>query len=122
MAKALRNTKINHYSTGETMSVVTIYVTASTLDEAKNIARTIVGERLVACANILGHVSSVFHWDGAVQEETEVAMILKTRRDLVRAVTERIKEIHSYDCPCITAHDVVDGHGEFLSWILAETV
>ena len=104
------------------MSVVTIYVTASTLDEAKNIARTIVGERLVACANILGHVSSVFHWDGAVQEETEVAMILKTRRDLVRAVTERVKEIHSYDCPCITAHDVVDGHGEFLSWILAETV
>ena len=49
-------------------------------------------------------------------------MILKTRRNLVGAVTERIKEIHSYDCPCITAHDVVDGHGEFLSWILTETV
>ena len=103
------------------MSVVTIYVTASTRDEAKNIARTIVGERLAACANILGHVTSVFHWDDAVQEETEVAMILKTRRDLVVTLTERIKQIHSYDCPCITAHDIADGHDEFLSWIATET-
>ena len=103
------------------MSAVTIYITASTLDEAKNIARTIVGERLAACANILGHVTSVFHWDGALQEETEVAMILKTRRNLVVTLTERIKQIHSYDCPCITAYDIVDGHGEFLSWITTET-
>ncbi len=104
------------------MSVVTMYVTASTHDEAKNIARTIVSEQLVACANILEHVTSVFNWEGSVREETEVAMVLKTRRDLVVAVTQRIKEMHSYDCPCITAHDVVDGHSEFLSWVAAETV
>jgi len=103
------------------MSVVTIYVTAGSLDEAKNIARTVIGERLAACANILENVTSMFHWDGAVQEETEVAMILKTRRDLVTALTERIKKIHSYECPCITAHDIVDGHGGFLSWINAKT-
>ena len=103
------------------MSVVTIYVTAGSLDEAKNIARTVIGERLAACANILENVTSMFHWDGAVQEETEVAMILKTRRNLVVTLTERIKQIHSYDCPCITAYDIVDGHGEFLSWIAMET-
>ena len=103
------------------MSVVTIYLTASTLDEAKNIARIIVGERLAACANILGQISSVFHWSGAIQEDTEVAIIMKTRRDLVVTLTERVKQIHSYECPCITVHDIVDGHGEFLSWIAAET-
>ena len=97
------------------MSVVTIYVTAGSLDEAKNIARTVIGERLAACANILENVTSMFHWDGAVQEETEVAMILKTRRDLIKAVTERITSIHSYESPCITVHDIVDGHGEFLT-------
>ena len=59
------------------MSVVTIYVIAGSLDEAKNIARTVIGERLAACANILENVTSMFHWDGAVQEETEVAIILK---------------------------------------------
>ena len=121
MAKALRNTNINYHSKGGTMSVVTIYVTASTLDEAKSIASTIVGERLAACANILGHVTSVFHWDGALQEETEVAMILKTRRNLVVTLTERIKQIHSYDCPCITACDSVAGHGEFMSRMTPET-
>ena len=103
------------------MSFATIYVTAGSLDEARNIARTAIEERLAACANILGNVTSVFQWDGAIQEEREIAMILKTRRDLVSALTERIKKIHSYDCPCITAHNIIDGHGGFLSWVAAET-
>ena len=121
MAKAFANTWINYFSEGETMSFATIYVTASSLDEARNIARTVIDERLAACANILGNVTSVFQWDGAMQEEREIAMILKTRRDLVSALAERIKKIHSYDCPCITAHDIIDGHSGFLSWVAAET-
>ncbi len=103
------------------MSVATVYVTAGSLDEAKLIARTVIGERLAACANILENVISVFNWDGAVKEESEVAMILKTRRDLVTALAARIEQIHSYECPCITAHDIVAGHGGFLGWITSET-
>ena len=103
------------------MTAATIYVTAGSLDEAKTIAHTVIDERLAACANILGNVTSVFHWDGAVREETEIAMILKTRRNLVKTLTERIENIHSYDCPCITAHDITDGHDDFLSWVTTET-
>ena len=103
------------------MSASTIYVTASTLKEATEIARTTVNERLAACANILGSITSVYFWNGRVEEGTETALILKTRRDLVPALTERIKEIHSYDCPCITSLNITEGNPDYIDWINSET-
>jgi len=98
-----------------------LYVTLSSTDEAKTIAKALVTGRLVACANILGDIQSVYWWDGAVQEETEVAMVLKTRASLVSKVTARITQLHSYDCPCVVALDIADGHPEYLKWIFKET-
>lgn len=98
-----------------------LYVTAATQDEAETIARTLVGERLVACANVLGHMRSFYWWDEQVQDADEVALVLKTRRDLVDAATARIKALHSYDCPCVVALDITGGNPEFLNWIINET-
>ena len=103
------------------MPAATVYVTAANMEEARSIARTMVNEKLAACANILGEISSVYVWQGDVQEDREMAIILKTRQDLVDALTSRIKEIHSYDCPCVTAHPVTGGNVEFLEWIASET-
>jgi len=99
-----------------------IYVTAASRDQAIELARTLVGERLVACANILPEITSIYWWDGAVQQEPEVALIAKTRADLVEAVTARVGELHSYSCPCVVAMPVVGGNPAFLDWIKAETV
>lgn len=103
------------------MSQCLIYVTTETEDEAKSIARALVGERLAACANILGTITSVFWWEGEVQDDPEVSLILKTRKDLVERVTERIKALHSYDCPCVVALPIEAGNLAFLSWIDEET-
>ncbi len=103
------------------MSQCLIYVTAETEDEAKSIARALVGERLAACANILGTITSVFWWEGEVQDGSEVSLILKTRKDLVERVTERIEALHSYDCPCVVALPIEAGNLAFLSWIDEET-
>ncbi|MBK8908939.1 MAG: divalent-cation tolerance protein CutA [Rhodospirillales bacterium] len=98
-----------------------IYVTAASQDEALSIGATLVEERLVACANVLGDITSVYRWDGEVQEETEVALVLKTRSDLVDRVTQRVMELHDYTCPCVVALPIVGGNPDYIAWIAAET-
>ena len=83
-------------------------------------ARTLVNERLVACANILGKMTSIYQWQGALEEQEEVAVLLKTRRDLTDAVTERIKSLHSYDLPCVISLPIQGGNPDFLSWLQGE--
>lgn len=98
-----------------------LYMTAANRQEAQIIARTLVEERLVACANILGDIESFYRWEGAVQNDAEVALILKTRSVKVNAVTQRIKALHSYDCPCVVALDIQGGNPAFIDWIVQET-
>jgi periplasmic divalent cation tolerance protein len=98
-----------------------IYITTSSRDEALRIGRTVVADRLAACANVLPGVTSVYRWQGEVQEDGETALILKTRSDLVERITQRVKELHSYDCPCVVALPIAGGNPDFLQWIAEET-
>ena len=100
----------------------TLYVTASSDDEAAVIARALVAERLVACANVVPGVRSFFWWDGEVQDAAEVLLLCKTRDSLVDRATARVKELHSYECPCVVALPIVNGNSDYLNWISAETL
>ncbi|MDO8606201.1 MAG: divalent-cation tolerance protein CutA [Phaeospirillum sp.] len=104
------------------MSHSLIYVTASNRDEALKLARSLVESRLVACANVLDGATSLYWWEGKVQEESEAVMICKTRRELVGQVVARVGELHSYACPCVVALPIAAGNPAFLDWITAETV
>ena len=104
------------------MSVMLIYVTCASEDEAREIASAVVGERLAAGANILGSVGSFYWCKGAVQEGEEVALILKTKAVLVGRLTERIVDLHGYTVPCVVALPIKDGNREYLRWIESETV
>jgi periplasmic divalent cation tolerance protein len=97
-----------------------IYVTAPSRKEAERIAETVVTERLAACANILDGVTSIFHWEGKLCRENEAVMILKTADEKTAALTARIKELHSYECPCIVVLPIEDGNPAFLEWIQRE--
>ena len=98
-----------------------IYVTCGTHEEATAIARTLVEERLAACANIIAGMRSVYRWQGRVCEDEEVVVILKTTADKVAEVTERVKALHSYDLPCVVEIPLGGGNGAYLDWIVAET-
>jgi periplasmic divalent cation tolerance protein len=103
------------------MTATLVYVTAENETAAKKIATTLIEERLIACANLLPGMTSIYRWEGAVQEETETAMILKTTVERLDAVTERIRQLHSYACPCVVGWQATGGNADFLSWIAAET-
>ena len=91
------------------------------IEEARSIARALVEARLAACANIVDPMTSVYRWDGAVREGTETVLIAKTTAGLVDALTDKVRELHSYDCPCVVAVAVEGGNPAFLDWIGRET-
>jgi periplasmic divalent cation tolerance protein len=98
-----------------------VYITASDADEATRIGRALVQSRLAACANVQEKIISIYRWQGEVVEDTEAVLIAKTREALVQPLIDKVVALHSYECPCIVALPVADGHGEFLDWIEAET-
>jgi len=103
------------------MSLSLIYVTAASRDEAVGIGQAVVASRLAACANVLAPMTSIYWWDGAVNQNDEVPLILKTQDTLVEQVIEKVKALHSYDCPCVVAVPITGGNPAFLEWIEAET-
>lgn len=103
------------------MKFILVYVTTATTEEAKTIAKTIVKERLAACANILGDINSIYWWQGELCEDNEVSLIFKTRESLFTALAERVRELHSYDCPAIVALDLKNATPDYLAWIENET-
>lgn len=102
-------------------SVMMVYVTAPNRDEALSLATALVEERLAACANIMEGVTSLFWWQGKVQRENEVSLILKTRTELLEAVKRRVAELHSYTVPCVVAWPIADGNEAFLAWVCDQT-
>ncbi|NKB24333.1 MAG: divalent cation tolerance protein CutA [Kiritimatiellae bacterium] len=103
------------------MEISFVYVTTKDREEAQCIGKALLERKLAACINILESVESMYWWDGAIQHETEAVMIAKTRSELVEAVTQTIKEVHSYTCPCIVAWPITQGNPDFLKWASEET-
>jgi periplasmic divalent cation tolerance protein len=99
------------------MHIRFVYMTASSLEEARRIARELVESRLAACVNILPGMSSIYSWEGRLEESAEVVMIAKTSKARVPALTARVKSLHSYECPCIVSLPVLTGYRPFLEWI-----
>jgi len=97
------------------------YVTCANRDEALAIAGAVVEARLAACANILDGMTSVFRWEDRIETDTETVLVLKSREAQVAPLIERVRALHSYECPCIVVLPLVAGHAPFLDWIAAET-
>lgn len=100
-----------------------IYTTWPNAEAAANAARTLVEERLAACANIVPGALSVHWWEGTVEATPEAVVIFKTTRIQAARLRTRITELHAYDLPAIVALDV-DANassGPFLDWIASQT-
>lgn len=99
------------------MSHVVVLVTAGSADEADRIGRTLVEERLAACANLVPAIASRFWWQGKIEEAGEALLILKTRQDRLPRLTARVRSLHSYTVPEVIALPILDGSPDYLRWI-----
>ncbi len=98
-----------------------VYVTAENEAQAVELGRTVVVERLAACANILPGMRSIYRWQDALEEASEAVLLLKTADTRAAALVERLLELHPYDCPCVVTVPLSGGNPDFLRWIRSET-
>ncbi len=96
---------------------VVIFVTASGEEEGVKIASALVSEEIVACANMISGVRSIFKWKGKIEDEREVMLVIKTQAARTPEVIARVKTLHSYDVPEIIVLPILDGNPSYLQWI-----
>ncbi len=101
-------------------SIRFLYVTTKDIEQARSIAKTLIEERLAACANILPRMESIYRWEGTIQEEVECVLILKTEAAKVADATKKIEELHSYQVPCVLSLTVESGASKYLDWLTTE--
>jgi periplasmic divalent cation tolerance protein len=100
---------------------VFVYTTWPAAADAEAAGRILVERRLAACVNILPGMVSHYRWEGKVERAEEAVMIIKTRASLADAVSDAVKELHSYDTPAIVVLSVESVEKGYLGWLLAET-
>ncbi len=103
------------------MKFIDVWITCPSPDVAQRIAEDLVEQRLAACANIFGKVQSVFRWQGAVERESEVPLLVKTRADYFDALAARVEERHPYDTPAVIAVPIAQVNERYGDWLVLET-
>ena len=99
------------------MTYVIAYITARDQEEARRIGETVVREKLAACANIIPSMQSIYWWKGSIEDERESLLMLKTKKALAARLIKRVKELHSYEAPCVDIIPVTDGNKDYFKWI-----
>ena len=99
---------------------VVILITASTGEEAQQIADKLLAQRKAACVNIIPKVHSLFWWKGELDSAEETILIVKSRASLIDEIVSLVKEIHSYEVPEVIALPLVGGNQDYLNWMSAE--
>ena len=94
-----------------------VLTTESTLDEANNLGRTLVEERLVACATLVPVVQSIYYWEEQIQSAPETMVVLKTSEDKLEALEKRLRELHTYRVPEFLVLPVEHGSKNYLEWM-----
>jgi periplasmic divalent cation tolerance protein len=90
-------------------------------ETAATLARTLVNERLAACVNVVPGAESFYRWEGRIQEDAEVLLIIKTQEARTEALASRIKALHPYDLPEVLVLPAIGGSTAYLQWVEAET-
>ncbi|MFQ6073738.1 MAG: divalent-cation tolerance protein CutA [Candidatus Bathyarchaeia archaeon] len=101
------------------MSYILVLMTTATRKEAEKIARSLLTQKLIACANTVGPVSSLFWWKGKISRENEFLVLMKTSESLFEKLATTIKQMHSYEVPEIIAVPITRGEQSYLKWLSA---
>ena len=103
------------------LSPLIILCTCPDRTTAERIAETVVSERLAACVNIAPGLTSIYRWEGQIQREAELLLLIKTRQAVYPQLEARIRELHPYQVPEIIALPIQAGSAAYLDWIANNT-
>ena len=101
--------------------IVIVLTTAPDDERAEAWARALVEERLAACVNVHGPMTSFYRWKGVVERDAERQVVIKTTRERVPSLRERLRELHSYELPEFVVLAVEDGSDEYVKWVVEQT-
>lgn len=101
--------------------VCVVLVTAPSQEKAAELAHALVGEKLAACVNLVPGLRSIYRWEGAVEDASEVLLLVKTTHDRFDALHQRVLALHPYDVPEVVKLDVAAGHLPYLDWVRDST-
>lgn len=99
---------------------IVVLNTCGSAEEAERLARSLVEERLAACVTVISPVRSFYRWKGAVADEAEWLLVIKTSRPLFARLRIALESTHSYEVPEIIALPVIEGSSSYLSWLDSE--
>jgi periplasmic divalent cation tolerance protein len=100
---------------------IVVFITAPHEEEASKIAKEIVESRLAACVNIVRNIRSIYRWEGKIEDDTEVLMIVKTQKTQFDALSDKVKQFHSYSVPEIISLPITKGSKEYIQWLKEST-
>ena len=101
--------------------ILMVFVTVASEEEGKRIGSILVENQLAACVNMVPQIFSIFRWQGNIENEKEILLLIKTTENRVDALIDKVKEIHSYDVPEILAIPVFTGNKDYIDWVVEET-
>ncbi|HML18106.1 MAG TPA: divalent-cation tolerance protein CutA [Bryobacteraceae bacterium] len=96
---------------------IVVLTTCDSEQQAEEIARELVQQRLAACVNIVAGARSIYRWKDQIEESREFLLLIKSRRDLVGGLRAAIEKLHSYEVPEVLALAVIDGAPNYLAWL-----
>ncbi len=100
-----------------TSSARIVMTTAASSEEASRLGRTLVEERLAACATLLPSVQSIYRWEGKIESSAETLLLLKTAKEQLPALESRLQELHSYQTPEFLVLAIEAGSHSYLAWL-----
>ncbi|KAF1761815.1 hypothetical protein GCK72_010072 [Caenorhabditis remanei] len=103
------------------VKLILVYVTAPSRDVAMNMARITVAESLVACANVIPGVTSVYQWQGKIEEDQEHVVVMKTVDSKAEELSQRVRSLHPAVNPCFVTLPIEKATADFAEWIIKST-
>jgi periplasmic divalent cation tolerance protein len=100
-----------------TVSARIVLTTTGSTEEARQLGRTLVEERLAACATLVPAVESIYRWKGEIESASETLLLLKTDIDRLAALEARLHELHSYETPEFLVLPAESGSNGYLDWL-----
>lgn len=106
---------------GMSTNLTAVFITTNTMESATSLASGLVQNELAACVNIIPGVTSVYKWEGKINQDQELILMVKTRQELVDEVTKWVKSNHPYDCPEVISLPILAGNHAYLDFVLNST-